>query len=73
VLRYQQYSDYHLKKYKDINVNTLDQVVIDQHNLARQVEEALGQCKLSIEMRRIADTLSALNNPIKQSTAKGDQ
>lgn len=54
-------------------MNNLDQVVIDQHNLARQVEEAFGQCKLSIEMRRIADTLSALTNPLKQSIAKGDQ
>jgi hypothetical protein len=54
-------------------VNNLDQVVIDQHNLARQVEEAFGQCKLSIEMRRIADTLSDLTSPLKQSIAKGDQ
>lgn len=54
-------------------MNNLDQVVIDQHNLARQVEEAFGQCKLSIEMRRIADTLSTLNSPLKPSTAKGDQ
>jgi hypothetical protein len=54
-------------------VNNLDQVVIDQHNLARQVEEVFGQCKLSIEMRRIADTLSTLKSPLKQSTAKGDQ
>ena len=54
-------------------MNDLDQVVIDQHNLARRVEEAFGQCKLSIEMLRIADTLSTLNNPLKSSTAKGDQ
>jgi hypothetical protein len=51
----------------------LEQVVIDQHNLARQVEEAFGQCKLSVEMRRIADALSTLNSPLKPSTAKGDQ
>jgi hypothetical protein len=54
-------------------VNELDQVIIEQHNLARRVEEAFGQCKLTIEMRRIADTLSTLNSPIKPSTAKGDQ
>lgn len=54
-------------------MNNLDQVVIDQHNLARRVEEAFGQCKLSVEMRRIADTLSTLTSPIKPSTAKGDQ
>jgi hypothetical protein len=54
-------------------LNDLDQVVIEQHNLARRVEEAFGQCKLSIEMRRIADTLSAINSPFKPSTAKGDQ
>lgn len=54
-------------------MNDLDQIIIDQHNLARRVEEAFGQCKLSIEMRRIADTLSALTNPLKPSTAKGDQ
>jgi hypothetical protein len=51
----------------------MDQVIIEQHNLARKVEEAFGQCKLSIEMRRIADALSTLNNPIKLSTAKGEQ
>jgi hypothetical protein len=54
-------------------VNDLDQVIIEQHNLARKVEEAFGQCKLSVEMRRIADTLSTLNTPLKPSTAKGDQ
>jgi hypothetical protein len=54
-------------------LNDLDQVIIEQHNLARRVEEAFGQCKLSIEMRRIADMLSALNSPLKPSTAKGDQ
>jgi hypothetical protein len=54
-------------------VNDLDQVIIEQHNLARKVEEAFGQCKLSIDMRRIADTLSTLNNTLKPSTAKGDQ
>ena len=54
-------------------MNDLDQVVIEQHNLARRVEEAFGQCKLSVEMRRIADMLSAINQPIQQSTAKGNQ
>lgn len=54
-------------------MNDLDQVIIEQHNLARKVEEALGQCKLSTDMRRIADTLSTLNSPFKPSTAKGDQ
>ncbi len=54
-------------------MNDLDQVIIDQHNLARKVEEAFGQCKLSIDMRRIADELSTLNSPFKPSTAKGDQ
>ena len=51
----------------------LEDVVMSQHDLARRVEQALGQCKLSIEMRRIADTLSTLNSPMKPSTAKGDQ
>lgn len=51
----------------------LEEVVIAQHDLARKVEAAFGQCKLSIEMRRIADTLSMLNSPLKPSTAKGDQ
>jgi hypothetical protein len=54
-------------------LNDLDQVIIEQHNLARRVEAAFGQCKLSVEMRRIADTLSVLNSPIKPSTAKGEQ
>ena len=54
-------------------MNDLDQVIIEQHNLARRVEEAFGQCKLTVEMRRIADKLSILNSPIQQSTAKGDQ
>jgi hypothetical protein len=54
-------------------VNDLDQVIIEQHNLARQVEEAFGQCNLTVEMRRIADRLSALNSPLKPSTAKGNQ
>jgi hypothetical protein len=54
-------------------LNDLDQVVIEQHNLARRVEQVFGQCKLSVEMRRIADTLSVLNSPIKPLTAKGDQ
>ena len=54
-------------------MNDLDQVIIEQHNLARRVEEAFGQCKLTVEMRRIADKLSTLNSPIQQSTAKGDQ
>lgn len=51
----------------------LEEVVITQHDLARKIEQAFGQCKLSIEMRRIADTLSTLNSLIKPSTAKGDQ
>jgi hypothetical protein len=51
----------------------LEDVVIAQHDLARRVEEAFGTCKLSVDMRRIADMLSALNTPIKPSTAKGDQ
>lgn len=51
----------------------LEEVVIAQHDLARKIEQAFGRCKLSIEMRRIADTLSTLNSPIKPSTAKGDQ
>jgi hypothetical protein len=51
----------------------LEDVVIAQHDLARRIEEAFGQCKLSVDMRRIADTLSTLNTPIKPSTAKGDQ
>jgi hypothetical protein len=54
-------------------VNELDQVIIEQHNLARQVEEVFGQCKLTAEMRRIADKLSTLTSPLKPSTAKGDQ
>ncbi len=54
-------------------MNDLDQVIIEQHNLARKVEEAFGQCKLSIDMRRIADALSTLNSPFKPSTAKGYQ
>jgi hypothetical protein len=54
-------------------VNDLDQVIIEQHNLARRVEEAFGQCNLTVEMRRIADRLSTLNSPLKSSTAKGDQ
>ena len=54
-------------------MNDLDQVIIEQHNLARRVEEAFGQCKLTVEMRRIADKLSTLNSPLKPSTAEGIQ
>ena len=54
-------------------MNDMDQVIREQYNLAKKVEEAFGQCKLSIEMRRIAATLSTLNSPIKLTTAKGDQ
>lgn len=56
-------------------MNDLDQAVIDLHNIARQVEEANGICKLSVEMRRVADELAESLNPtpIKKSTAKGDQ
>lgn len=43
----------------------LDQVIIKQHDLARKVEETFGKCKLSEDMRRIADMLSTLNSPLK--------
>jgi hypothetical protein len=54
-------------------VTNLDQAVIDLHNIARTIEQEFGTCKLSVECRRIADTLSTLTSPIKLSTAKGDQ
>jgi hypothetical protein len=54
-------------------VNDLGQVIIEQHDLARRVEEAFGQCNLTVEMRKIADRLSTLNSPLKPSTAKGNQ
>jgi len=54
-------------------MNDLDQVIIEQHNLARRVEEVFGQCNLTTEMQSIADKLSTLNSPVNPSTAKGNQ
>ena len=56
-----------------MKMTNLDQAVIDLHNIARTIEQEFGTCKLSVECRRIADTLSTLISPIKLSTAKGDQ
>lgn len=56
-------------------MNNLDQSVIELHNIARQVENEIGTGKLSITIRKCADQLTELLNPIKisVSTAKGDQ
>lgn len=53
----------------------LNQSVIQLHNVARIVEQTLGQGKLSIDIRKCADRLNeALKmGPPKPNTAKGDQ
>ena len=53
----------------------LDQVVIDLHDIARQVEKEIGQGQLSIDIRKCADRLNILLKPTPQlaNTAKGDQ
>lgn len=55
--------------------HNLDQCVIDLHNIARQVETDIGIGQMSIDIRRCADRLTILLNPLKinESTAKGDQ
>lgn len=53
-------------------MNELDQSVIELHNIARQVEEAFGICKLSMEMRKVADDLAeSIKNPPKSTKSKG--
>lgn len=56
-------------------MNDLDQAVIDLHNIARLVESDVGIGQLSIDIRKCADRLTVLLNPIKisENTAKGDQ
>ena len=56
-------------------MNDLDQAVIDLHNVARLVESDVGIGQLSIDIRKCADRLTVLLNPIKisENTAKGDQ
>lgn len=56
-------------------MNELDQSVIELHNIARQVESEVGIGQLSIDIRKCADRLTVLLNPIKlsENTAKGDQ
>lgn len=56
-------------------MTNLDQLVIDLHNIARQVELEVGIGQLSIDIRKCGDRLTVLLNPLKlsESTAKGDQ
>ena len=39
---------------------TLDDDVITLHNIARKIEQTIGNGKLSNDMRNVADRLSAL-------------
>lgn len=55
-------------------MSKLDQAVIELHDIARQVEEAFGICKLSMEMRKVADELAeSINKTPKSSKTKGNQ
>jgi hypothetical protein len=51
-------------------MNELDQVIIDLHNSARQVEEEFGQAgAISDDIRKCADRLAEV---IKRTEEKGD-
>jgi hypothetical protein len=56
-------------------MNDLNQAVINLHDIARLVEGDVGIGQLSIDIRKCADRLTVLINPIKisENTAKGDQ
>lgn len=46
----------------------LAQAVIDLHNIARQLEATIGSGQLSDDIRKCADRLHELTNPLKATS-----
>jgi hypothetical protein len=46
-------------------MNTYTELVIQLHNIARQIEETVGQGQLSEDIRDCADRLHTLGEPMK--------
>lgn len=46
------------------NARELDQSVIDLHNIARRIEELVGNGQLSDDVRKCADRLNQLLRPL---------
>jgi len=45
----------------------LHEAVIELHNVARLIEETIGRGQLSEDVRRCADRLNVLINPVKDN------
>ena len=60
---------------KEKRMMDLAQDIINLHDIARHVEQEFGISKVSIDIRKCADRLNELVNPIPEleSTAEGDQ
>ena len=48
-----------------MNNKTLSEAVIKLHDIARIVEQEIGTCRTSIEIRRAADALHELSKEFK--------
>jgi hypothetical protein len=48
-----------------MNNTKLSEAVINLHEIARVVEQEIGTCKTSIEIRRAADALHVLSKEFK--------
>jgi hypothetical protein len=46
-------------------MNDYSELVIKLHDIARAVEVKLGQCQISETIRKCADTLHTLGEPLK--------
>lgn len=46
-------------------MNEYSEMVLTLHDIARALEDKFGECKLSQDIRKCADTLHELGEPLK--------